>query len=106
MAARRSSDDHQSSSSMSFASPLFLLLLIPWVALVLWLLSGQRHRVNVPFLELWSGPITGPRVKRTIQPPPVALACALAALLLAIFGAAAPMLHSGSAASHLTLIID
>jgi hypothetical protein len=91
---------------MSFAAPGWLLFLLPWLGLVLWLLSGQRHRVHVPFLELWSGPVTGPKVKRTIQPPPIALACVLGALLLSILGAAAPAFHSGSSASHLTLIVD
>jgi hypothetical protein len=82
------------------------LFLIPWLGLVLWLLSGQRHRVNVPFLELWSGPITGPKVKRTIQPPPIALACALVAMLFAILGAAAPLIRSSQASSRATLIVD
>lgn len=91
---------------MSFGAPLCLLFLIPWLGLVLWLLIAQRHRVNVPFLELWSGPITGPKVKRTIQPPPIALACALIAMLFAIIGAAAPLVHSRQATSRVTLIVD
>ena len=91
---------------MSFAAPLLLLFLLPWFTLVLWLLSGQRHRVAVPFLELWNGPVTGPKVRRTIQPPPIALACALAAMLLAIIGAAAPSLRAGSAKTGVTLIVD
>src|SRR4051794_37278934 len=91
---------------MSFAAPLCLLFLIPWLGLLLWLLSGQRHRVNVPFLELWSGPITGPKVKRTIQPPPIALACALVAMLFAIIGAASPLIHSRQSNSSATLIVD
>ena len=91
---------------MSFASPLTLLFLVPWTLLVLWLLSGQRHRVGVPFLDLWSGPVSSPKIKRTIQPPPVALALALAALLLAILGAAAPTLRSRSSTSRVTLIVD
>jgi hypothetical protein len=91
---------------LSFAAPLSLLFLIPWLGLVLWLLSGQRHRVNVPFLELWSGPITGPKVKRTIQPPPSALAFALVAMLFAIIGAASPLVHSRQSSSRATLIVD
>src|SRR6185503_18154679 len=55
---------------------------------------------------LWSGPITGPKVKRTIQPPPIALACALVAMLFAIIGAAAPLIRSSHASSRATLIVD
>ncbi len=91
---------------MSFASPFWLVFLIPWLWLVLWLLIGQRDRVAVPFLELWSGPMGSAKVRRTIQPPPIALVCALAAVLLGVVGAAAPMVHRHRTASGMTLIVD
>ena len=34
--------------------------------------AGQRRRVNVPFLELWKGPVTGPTVRCRIGMPPLA----------------------------------
>jgi hypothetical protein len=91
---------------MSFASPIALLLLVPWGGLVLWLLSGLRDRVSVPFLDLWSGPVAAPRIKRTIQPPPAALALVLGSLFLGIFGMAAPGWRSSSTTSRVTLIVD
>lgn len=91
---------------MLFATPVWLLFLLPWLGLVVWLLTGRRHRVAVPFLELWSGPIAGAKTRRTIQPPPAALACALAGILLAILGAGSPMLHSGGAGQGAWLIVD
>src|SRR3954469_22310967 len=91
---------------MTFLTPWWLLALIPWVGLVLWLLAGQRQRVGVPFLELWGGPISGSPIKRRIQPPPTALACAIAALLIAILAVAAPVIHTGSRGPAITIIVD
>jgi hypothetical protein len=76
---------------MSFASPLWLLGLLPWAALVLWLLSGRRERTHVPFLDLWRGPTKGPRVRAALHAPPVALLCLMAAMMFAIVGAARPV---------------
>ncbi|HEX3358986.1 MAG TPA: hypothetical protein VHS31_18550 [Tepidisphaeraceae bacterium] len=91
---------------MSIASPFWLLFLIPWAALVIWFLAGRRHRVGVPFLELWGGPVSAQKIRRTIQPPPIALACVLIALLLSIVGAASPIVRSHRQGSPITLIVD
>ena len=41
---------------MTWAAPLWLLGLLPWSAVVLYLLWGRRRRTDVPFLDLWQGP--------------------------------------------------
>src|SRR4051812_41637530 len=91
---------------MTFLTPWWLLALVPWVGLVLWLLAGQRQRVGVPFLELWGGPVSGSPVKRRIQPPPVAPACAIAALLIGILPAASPLIRFGASGPPITIIVD
>jgi hypothetical protein len=88
-----------------FASPIFLLALLPWAALLLWLLLGKRRRVNVPFLELWKGPVTGPTARRRIGMPPLALAAALAALLLMILAAARPAIPRSTSRNQIPIII-
>lgn len=78
---------------MDFLSPLWLMGLLPWLAVVLWLLTGKHEKTEVPFLELWRGaekPL--PKAKNAIQRPPLAIVLALAAMLLAILAAARPKL--------------
>ncbi|HEY1921954.1 MAG TPA: hypothetical protein VGG44_04250, partial [Tepidisphaeraceae bacterium] len=91
---------------MIFASPIWLLALAPWAALLLWLLSGQLEKSPVPFLHLW--PAADPQLpkpKRARQTLPLWLIAILAAMLLAIFAAAGPrLLHRQS--SRITLIVD
>ncbi len=93
---------------MLFAAPLFLIALIPWLGVVLWLLLGRRERVNVPFLELWKGPVRGPMPKRRMGMPPIALAALLAAMLLGILAAARPGMRGagGSNQKPLTIVVD
>src|SRR5215203_5702993 len=91
---------------MSFASPVWLLFLVPWGALVVWMLLGERQRVAVPFLALWSGPAGGPKRRRALARPPIALACALAALLCAIAGASGPTISFGRWGAKVVLILD
>jgi len=90
---------------VQLASPIFLLALLPWVALVLWLLLGKRRRVNVSFLDLWKGPVSGPTARRRIGMPPLALLAALAALLLMIVAASRPGIHRNAAAADVPVII-
>ncbi|HEV8290939.1 MAG TPA: hypothetical protein VGP94_03415, partial [Tepidisphaeraceae bacterium] len=90
---------------MQIASPIFLLALLPWVALLLWLLLGRRRRVNVSFLEFWKGPVTGPTARRRIGMPPLALAVALAALLLMILAAARPGIRSAASTDDVPVVV-
>ena len=91
---------------MSFLSPIWLFGLLPWVAVVAWLLRGRRTRVNVPFINLWRGDVTGPRPKRSWEKPPLALAAALLAILLALLGAARPVWLTGAPDRTVTVIVD
>src|SRR5438477_11767647 len=75
---------------MSFASPIWLALLLPWVALSIWLLWMRYSGTRVPFLELWRGPIEPSRATRRFHLPPLALIALVAAMLLAVLAAARP----------------
>src|SRR3954469_3755183 len=81
---------------MILASPLWLLALIPWSGVALWMLIGRNPRVAVPFIELWNdSDAPKRRASRAIQRPPVAMACALLAMLLALVAAARPAIVRG-----------
>jgi hypothetical protein len=75
---------------MSFLSPIWLTLLLPWALLAIYLLTGQRERVAVPFLPLWDRTISAPKAKRSFRAPPLPIVLLLVAMLLAIVGAAGP----------------
>jgi hypothetical protein len=95
---------------MSFASPLWLLGLLPWAAVALWMLRGYRRRVRVPFLELWKLPTPLPTrpPKSRWELPPAGAALLLAAMLLAVLGSAGPRLHgflAGRAAGRATITV-
>ncbi len=75
---------------MLFTSPLWLLALLPWAAVAVWLLIGQRRDVNVPFLWLWRGPLARPNRARSFRRPPVWLIAILLCILLAIVASAKP----------------
>ena len=91
---------------MSWAAPLWLFGLLPWSALVLYLLWGRRRRTDVPFLDLWQGGAEGVRVRRRVSPPPVALALALLSILLAILAAGRPAVGGPWAGGTLSVIVD
>lgn len=91
---------------MAFASPIWLLLLLPWGALATWLLWGRGRQAGVPFLDLWLGDVEFRQTKRSMRLPPVALLAALASLLLAVLATAQPALVKQSRGSLLTVIVD
>jgi hypothetical protein len=92
---------------MTLAAPLWLLLLLPWLALVAWLLWGRRTAAVVPFLDLWRSHAPPARRNRWFQPPPLALAAALLAILLSIVAASRPALRlRGSEGPLVTVIVD
>src|SRR5687768_11887510 len=92
---------------MTFLSPLWLIGLVPWAAVALYLLWGRRRQQWVPFLEFWIGPVQGPRPKRRLAAPPVSLAAALLAPLLALLAAAGPRIAgAGARGGPVTIIVD
>jgi hypothetical protein len=79
---------------MFLVSPIWLVLLAPWGGLTLWLLWGQLDRRGVPFLKLWrDDPAHHRKPSRAWNKPPLALIALLAAMFLAIGGAAGPMVR-------------
>lgn len=91
---------------MAFAFPWFLLALVPWAAVTLWLLVERPRRVRVPFLPLWRGPAAVPRQRSAIRWPPISLAAAMLAMLLAVLAAARPFVSDGAVARAITIIVD
>ncbi len=74
---------------MGFASPIWLLGLLPWGAVVFFLLPGRGRAAVVPFLGLWRGSnLLARRAAR--RWPRAAVFSAIIALLLTILAAAEP----------------
>jgi hypothetical protein len=80
--------------------------LLPWGALVVWLMRGHQERARVPFLRLWQTTSPFPRSNRSMRIPPAAVCCLLAALLLAILGAAGPTVGTQRGGLPITLVVD
>ncbi len=93
---------------MIFASPLWLVCLLPWLGVALYLLWGRRKRRDVPFLELLRGPAAVEHAKWKVSAPPIALAMALLAMLAAILGAARPVARWGAVnqSSAIAVVVD
>src|SRR5437879_5828479 len=91
---------------MAFAAPFWLIGLLPWTAVTLWLLSGQRPRQVVPFLPLWQGEPLVTKPRRALQLTPIALAAALLAMLLAVLAAGRPRWEIGGTRGALTILVD
>ena len=91
---------------MSFASPIWLIGLIPWAALAAWLLIGRREEARVPFVHLWPTTAAPVRKRRAVQLPPIAMVCLLLAVLLAVLAAARPYVWRRADALDVTLVVD
>lgn len=91
---------------MMLLSPLWLLGLLPWMAVLIWLLRRRRRPTGVPFLDLWRGPARPPKPTRNLDPPPWPLAMVLLAMLLAIVAAAKPGIEAPARGTPVTLIVD
>src|ERR1700688_4862234 len=90
---------------MTFASPLWLVGLLPWIGVALYLLWGRRKRRDVPFLELWRGPAAVEHAKWKVSAPPVALAMALLAMLAGILGAGRPAARRGGGDQSIAIAV-
>jgi hypothetical protein len=92
---------------MIFASPLWLIVLAPWGALVVWALSGRLEKTGIPFLNLWHAPAPPwQRPRRGWRVPPVVVTALLAAMLLAILAAAGPIVPESQYPAAVTIVVD
>lgn len=90
---------------MRFVTPIWLLALIPWTVLAVWMLWGRRASAAVPFLALWREGDVRPNSDRWVQPPPIAIALLLLAILLTILAAGSPAL-STARGPRIAIVID
>ena len=76
---------------MILTSPLWLTALVPWAIVTIYLLLGRRQRAEVPFVELWRGPVQPVSAARSMQRLPMWIALLLLAAGSAILAAANPI---------------
>jgi hypothetical protein len=92
---------------MWFASPLWLVALVPWGGLALWLLWGRYRRAQVPYLELWRGAIEERPKRPGVRKPPLPLLLAIGSMLLAVLASANPSIWgTGHSGTPLQVIVD
>jgi hypothetical protein len=90
---------------MGFASPIWLLGLLPWVAVAIYVLPGRGRPAVVPFLGLWKGSASQARSAGR-RWPRVAVVLAIFALLLAVLAAGRPVRLSGKGRDSVTIVLD
>jgi hypothetical protein len=90
---------------MILAAPIWLLGLIPWLALAVWMLLGKPSSAGVPFLPLWRATSAHQHVARAWKRPPWAVMWLLMAMLLAVLAAIKPTLP-GKPIAEVTVILD
>lgn len=92
---------------MWFASPLWLIALVPWAGVTLWLLWGRFARTEVPYLELWRGAIEERPKRPGLRRPPLPLLFGIVAMLLAILAAAGPTIWgAANSGTPLQVVLD
>jgi hypothetical protein len=93
---------------MSFLAPFWLVGLLPWAAVVYWLMQRRRRPTGVPFVTLWRGPYHPPKPTRQLSRPPWAVAMLLLAMLLALLAAARPGVKDplGRGRTPMPVIVD
>jgi hypothetical protein len=90
---------------MGFATPIYLLLLIPWTAAVVWVLLGRTRYAHVSSLQFWESTDVAAAPRRALRKPPLPIVMMLLAALLAVL-AAAGLGWRGSVGKRLTVIVD
>jgi hypothetical protein len=77
---------------MWFASPLWLIALVPWGGMTVWLLWGRYQRAQVPYLALWRGAMEERPKRAGLRQPPLSLLFAIVAILLGVIAGAKPQI--------------
>jgi hypothetical protein len=88
------------------SSPIWLVGLIPWSGLVLWLLWGKRKRVDIPFIDLWKGPVLAHSKTRALRLPPIGVSAAILGVLLALLATSQPRFKRAGQSQPITIIVD
>lgn len=70
---------------MVFTQPVFLLLLIPWIAVLIWVLIGHGEMVYVSTTRFWTTNTSHAPVRARLRPPPRWAVLVLSGLLCWIF---------------------
>ncbi len=91
---------------MTFLSPIWLWLMLPWSLVALRMLRAHGRDESVPFLALWREATVAQPIRRGWRLPPVGVILLLAAMLLAIVAAGRPAIPGQGDAPPLTLIWD
>ena len=92
---------------MSLLTPVWLLLLVPWLGLVVLSLRGFRPKILVPYLELWPRDELSPENRRNWRPPSLPVLLLLLAILAVILALSGPLLRSSQPQlRQLTVIMD
>jgi hypothetical protein len=89
-----------------FAAPLWLLLVLPWIALVLLLVRRRHEPTSVPFLQLWRDQRSSSPSRTTRAIPPLPILAILLSILLLILAAASPRLRARTPQMHIAIIVD
>jgi len=88
-----------------FTSTIWLLGLVPWLAVAFVLLLSRRPPSHVPFLDLWTLDAPQESIRRSFSTPPAGVLLALLATLLAILAAAGPAVRRPGAGT-LVVVMD
>ncbi len=93
---------------MFFASPLWLLALLPWAGLVVWTLRRVQPSTLVPFVRLWQfhDVIPSSPENRRWHRPPLTILMLLAAILACIIAAGQPMIRRAGDLGPITVMLD
>lgn len=91
---------------MTFLSPIWLWLLIPWTVLVYWMFRQQQPEHPVPFIPLWKAVHHRVGSRRSLRPPESWVILILLALLVGILASAGPAWKSGALSDPLRVVLD
>lgn len=91
---------------MTFLSPIWLWLAVPWAGIAVWMLRRRGRELGVPFVELWLEAKVDAPLRRGMRLPPLGVMLLLGAMLLAIAAAGRPVMPGIGDPPPFTLIWD